>query len=320
MNILSGTDGVTSIPAMRTLTSAGSDFIASGVRKGDILHIEEPDPVFPSPDKTGDNNRYFVTAVAQHALTVQKDWPVGGLSGLRFRVQRTIQQFSGEVDFELIRRIDREAHWHLFTPRPWWVLDQLTPGDRNIYGEPKLLTRCTGVDGATSLPAIRTLTSAGTDFVALGIRTLDNLIITSGADAGSYSLVQVHQHVLTVDRDWPVGSLTGQAFAVRGITHKYIPFGTPVPFYVKIDPPKDILSKYGMDTPRDALFVMSIPLVEDLGLNPKIGDRFDVWSERKVQQYEVLTITKEDTFNNAIFSSHALHYIGSAMKTRYRVD
>jgi hypothetical protein len=88
---------------------------------------------------------------------------------------------------------------------------------------------------------------------------------------------------------------------------------------VKLDPPKDLLSKYGLDTPRDALFVMSIPLLDDLGLVPKIGDRFDVWSERKFQQFEVLTITKEDTFNNAILSAHSLHYIGSAMKTRYAV-
>jgi len=320
MNVLTGTDGVTSIPATRTLTSAGLDFLAAGVRKGDILHVEEPDPVSPAPNKTGDNNRYFVTGVAQHVLTVQKDWPVGGLTGLDFRIQRTIQQFSGEVDFELTRRIDREAHWHLFTPRPWWVLDQLTPADRNLYGESKLLTRCTGADGVTSLPANRTLTSAGTDFQALGVRTLDNLLLPSGADAGSYSLVQVTQHGLKVDRNWPVGSLTAQAFTVRGPSHKYTPFGVHVPFYVKLDPPKDLLSKYGMDTPRDALFVMSIPLLDDLGLVPKIGDRFDVWSERKFQQFEVLTITKEDTFNNAILSTHSLHYIGSAMKTRYRVD
>lgn len=72
----------------------------------------------------------------------------------------------------------------------------------------------TAVDGATSIPATRTLTSAGAAFITAGVLAGDVLEIQGGADAGFYKLTLVAATVLTVDRDWPTGSLTGQTYYV----------------------------------------------------------------------------------------------------------
>lgn len=73
----------------------------------------------------------------------------------------------------------------------------------------------TGADGVTSAAATRTLTSAGGDFVNDGVLVGDILEVHGGgADDGFYVLTTVAATVLTVDRDWPTGSLTDQEFTV----------------------------------------------------------------------------------------------------------
>jgi len=76
-------------------------------------------------------------------------------------------------------------------------------------------TLATGTDGATSVPATRTLTSATGDFVNDGILVGDVLEVDEGgADDGFYVLTAVAATVLTIDRDWPTGSLADQDFTV----------------------------------------------------------------------------------------------------------
>lgn len=74
-----GTDGVTSVPTTRTLTSVGSTFVTNGVAIGDMVRI------YDSVD-TGDNGLYRVTNVAATILTVDRDFKVGSLTGLSFTV------------------------------------------------------------------------------------------------------------------------------------------------------------------------------------------------------------------------------------------
>jgi len=78
-----------------------------------------------------------------------------------------------------------------------------------------------GVDGATSVAATRTLTSAGSDFVAAGVKVGDVLVVneSGGSDNGEYRIVEVTSGtVLTIDRDWPTGGGATQDFAVYSRT------------------------------------------------------------------------------------------------------
>ena len=73
----------------------------------------------------------------------------------------------------------------------------------------------TNTDGATSVPATRTLTSAGSAFITAGVIVGDTVEIIGGADAGFYRATIVAATVLTIDRDWPTGSLASQTFEVH---------------------------------------------------------------------------------------------------------
>lgn len=76
-SLATNTDGATSIPATRELTSAGSSFVTAGVLVGDILEIHEGG---------ADDGFYVITVVAATTLTVDRDWPTGSLSSLDFTV------------------------------------------------------------------------------------------------------------------------------------------------------------------------------------------------------------------------------------------
>lgn len=76
-----------------------------------------------------------------------------------------------------------------------------------------------GADGVTSVPTTRTLTSALSTFTINGVVAGDILRIhdsTVGAtgDNGLYRIVNVAPTILTVDRDWPIGSLAALDFTV----------------------------------------------------------------------------------------------------------
>jgi hypothetical protein len=78
-------------------------------------------------------------------------------------------------------------------------------------------TLATANDGATSAVGVRTLTSAGAGFIVAGVLIGDVLEvadISTPGDNGFYVLSNVAATVLTVDRDWPTGSLTNLIYTV----------------------------------------------------------------------------------------------------------
>ena len=66
---------------------------------------------------------------------------------------------------------------------------------------------------------------------------------------------------------------------------------------VQLDPEQDMLDRYGLDQPQDALIVASQKLFRDAGRLPKIGDRFDFneW------QFEIKTVKEGSWFSNSKF-------------------
>jgi len=78
-SLATAADGATSIPATRTLTSAGSAFDTAGVLVGDIVEVHDV-------STPADNGFYIVTVVAPTILTVDRDWPTGSLAALDFTV------------------------------------------------------------------------------------------------------------------------------------------------------------------------------------------------------------------------------------------
>lgn len=166
--VVSDTDGVTSVPGTRTLTSAGGDFVNDGVLVGDILEVHE---------SAADDGFYVLTNVAATVLTVDRDWPTGSLSDQDFTVWSA----------------KREA----------------------------------GTDGATSAQATRTLTSSGSTFQTNGVQAGDVVYINDTGDTGDngfYTVASVtSETVLVLNRDFPTGSLTGLTFTVYGANH---PAGT----------------------------------------------------------------------------------------------
>lgn len=79
-----------------------------------------------------------------------------------------------------------------------------------------------GINGATSVPATRTLTSAGINFTTAGVVAGDRVVLSaslsSGSggcpDAGEYTVVTVGTTTLVVNRNFPTGSLSNVQFEV----------------------------------------------------------------------------------------------------------
>jgi len=159
--LATGTNGATSIPATRELTSSGATFDADGVVVGDIVEIHEG---------TGDDGYYIIAGVTATVLTVDRDWPTGSLSSLDFTV---------------------------------WTAKK--------EGQ---------TDGATSAASTRTLTSAAALFSSAGVAAGDIVVVNDTGDTGDngvYTITSVDSETqLTVNRDWPEGSLTGLTYDVYG--------------------------------------------------------------------------------------------------------
>lgn len=68
-----------------------------------------------------------------------------------------------------------------------------------------------------------------------------------------------------------------------------------MPLVVKVDPEQDLLDRFGLDEPVEALVVASQKVMRDSGIAPKIGDRFDFneW------QFEIKTCKIGSWFSNA---------------------
>lgn len=155
-------DGVTSIPAVRTLTSGGAAFAVAGVVIGDVLEVADA-------GTPADNGFYVITLVAPTVLTVDRNWPTGSLNSLTYTVWSA----------------KKEA----------------------------------GADGVTSVSTARTLTSAGSTFTTNGVVAGDILYVRDSGttdDNGFYRITNVAMNVLTIDRDWPDGGNATLDFTVYG--------------------------------------------------------------------------------------------------------
>lgn len=88
-----GTDGVTSVPATKQLTSALAGFVAAGVVSGDLLVIL----------KGPDAGQYVITTVAATTLGVSTSFPVGSQTTLDYAIYAqkiaagNINYFSGKL-------------------------------------------------------------------------------------------------------------------------------------------------------------------------------------------------------------------------------
>ena len=51
--------------------------------------------------------------------------------------------------------------------------------------------------------------------------------------------------------------------------------GGSIPIAIKLDPEEELLDRYGYDRTRDAICWFSRKIMDDLGINPKVGDRIN---------------------------------------------
>jgi len=142
-NPISVSDGVTSIPATRELTSASTNFNTEGVLAGDILEIETP------ACNEGDNGRYQVdSVVSDNVIKISEDWPEGSLSNLVFKIhflKERFVEFNQLVPFNVILNPTQKelTRWGISEKRTTVIVFNrkvlreinLTPkiGDRFIY-------------------------------------------------------------------------------------------------------------------------------------------------------------------------------------------
>lgn len=249
-SIVTGTDGVTSAAATRTFTSAGSTF-TTGVRVGNILEVSEGG---------ADDGFYVIVDVAATVLTVDRDWPTGGLSAQDFTVwaakkeagvdgatsSLSLRQFTsagatfqsngvsaGDVlyvndsgtltdnGFYTISSVDSETQ---VTVDRDWPAGSNSSLSYTVYGNnSNSSTQLEAqADGVTSVAATRTLTSALATFVTNGVRAGDSVVIqgTTG-DEGIYTIASVDSETqLTISENWPVGGLSTLTYEVHTLNRK----------------------------------------------------------------------------------------------------
>lgn len=242
-------DGVTSIPATRTLTSATGDFITDGVKVGMVLEIS---------GGSADDGFYVIVDVQATVLTVDRNWPTGSLSTLTFDIwcskreagvngvtsvagTRTftssgatfeengvvagdVLQISGGTDDDglyLISTVDSETQ---VTVNRDWQSGELTSLTYTVYS--KLTTSNTaletGADGATN--ASNGFSSAGSTFVTNGVRAGDWLVVNDSGTAGDngiYTISSVDSETaITISENFPTGSLSSLDFTVYAVNRQ----------------------------------------------------------------------------------------------------
>ena len=101
----------------------------------------------------------------------------------------------------------------------------------------------------------------------------------------------------------------------------FVRFAQDVPMRVILNPEGTVFKKYGIEYPRDAIVEHSTAVLAELGLYPKIGDRFDVVepvggaypNPGVTEQYEIMWSSYESyNWNQKV----PLRVIMAAMKTR----
>lgn len=237
-------------------------------------------------------------------------------------------RFTRDEDTKYYRRRCAEMHRLYHNPRRYLVhapagedpISPSAPGPvtpLNIYGEPgEIETGIITTNGSTSAPATREFTSAGSTFITSGVKVSDILEIHDDAcdnDNGRYNIVSVDSETkLTVDVDWPQGGNPDIEFSIHILKERYTPFPQLVPFLVRLNPTEKELSKWGIDEKREAKIVISTELCEEIGLQPKIGDRFDYPYEGRVIQYEIKNLFEADQLGDG---GEAVTFTGFATRT-----
>lgn len=246
----------------------------------------------------------------------------------------SLQEFSCPLDVKFLRGVDAEKH-RLYYKARRYLVHQRDTTPTNIYGEPGEITSSVdGDDGVTSVAATRQFTSAGSDFVTAGVKANDILEIlnapcddseSTDEDNGRYQILTVDSTTqLTITQDWPKGELNELDFKVHILFERYTELAQPVPLLVKLNPTQKELDKWGIDEKRDAVLVFSIGLLEEIGLTPKIGDRFIYdygqpdggAASPRVIHYEIKNLFEADDHAD---SGWPLHYIGFATRTTNRL-
>ncbi len=268
------------------------------------------------------------------------------------------QKFSDDIDVKYLKSIDAEKSSCFYKAKTWLIhqrdliarpLPQPdgSPTDDqpssetqlNIYGEPGAVSQGVEIDtpeggttgdGSTSIPATREFTSIGANFEQDGVIPGDILEINEDdpqhnfGDNGRYQIVTVTPTKLTINRNWPQGGLTDLDYKVHILKERYLTFPQGVPFLAKLNPTEKTLEKWGIDEKRDAMVELSIGLLEEIGLVPKIGDRFLYsWGQpahgpdRRVITYELKNLFEADQWGD---SGIPLHYIGFATRTTNLTD
>jgi hypothetical protein len=105
-------------------------------------------------------------------------------------------------------------------------------------------------------------------------------------------------------------------FSVHFLSERYTAFQHLVPVQVKLRPTEKFLDRWGIQEKRDAAIVLSVKVCEDLGLTPKIGDRFiHPYGSRDIH-YEIKNLYEETQLTN---SAIPIDYIGFAVRTRSKL-
>lgn len=222
-------------------------------------------------------------------------------------------QFSSGKDATFFKKRSAEKARLYYPPLRWLVNnDALT---LNLYGEPGL--PLSGTDGATTVPGTRELVSLAVDFIAAGVLPSDILEIQTPAcndgDNGRYQIDQVvDANTIRISEDWPAGSLTDLIYNVHFLKERYVEFLQLVPIMVRLRPTEKELDKFGIKEKRDAAVVISIQVCEEIGLVPKIGDRFIYPYGTRNIHMEIKNLYEETQLTN---SGIPIDYVCFAMRT-----
>lgn len=243
------TNGATSIPATRTLTSATGDFITDGVKVGMVVEVS---------GGSADDGFYVIVDVQATVLTIDRDWPTGSLSGLTFDIWSSkkesgvngvtsvagtrqftsvgatfeengivagdVLQISGGTDDDglyLIVTVDSDTQ---ITVNRDWQAGELTSLTYTVYGSLTTSNTAleTGADGATD--ASNGFSSVGSTFVSNGVLAGDWLVINDSGTDGDNGIYQISsvdsETALTLSESFPTGSLSSLDFTVYAVNRQ----------------------------------------------------------------------------------------------------
>lgn len=174
---------------------------------------------------TGDDGDYIVVSHTDTTITVDRDWPAGSLTGLRFRVYSslgTIRTPSGVVVREsasqdnLLTVLAGSAQTRIDRVVCRYVYNASSPPNTASYIVLAGTAATAPVADGSVTSGARTFTSATGGFLALSeghrLRIADTVDDTNNGD---YEIVRiVNDTTLIVDRNWADGTLTGLSFQV----------------------------------------------------------------------------------------------------------